>query len=44
MMIMTLRECADYEPVEAESAASTEQPKQEDEIILDESSFMWEVK
>ncbi|XP_034203842.1 uncharacterized protein LOC117618368 [Prunus dulcis] len=35
-------EYADYEPVEAESAASTKQPKQEDEIILDESSFMWE--
>ncbi|CAL8125334.1 unnamed protein product [Prunus armeniaca] len=35
-------ECVDYEPVEAESAASTKKPKQEDEIILDESSFMWE--
>ncbi|BBH03930.1 hypothetical protein Prudu_014932 [Prunus dulcis] len=35
-------ERADYEPIEGETAASMEQPKQEDEIPLDESSFMWE--
>ncbi|XP_034217310.1 uncharacterized protein LOC117628868 [Prunus dulcis] len=35
-------EFADYEPIEGETAASMEQPKQEDEIPLDESSFMWE--
>ncbi|XP_008239855.1 PREDICTED: uncharacterized protein LOC103338432 [Prunus mume] len=35
-------ECADYEPVEGETAPRMEQPKEEDEIPLDESSFMWE--
>ncbi|KAL6281294.1 hypothetical protein ACE6H2_018175 [Prunus campanulata] len=35
-------ECEDYEPIERESVASMEHPKQEDETTVDENSLMWE--